>query len=138
MFLVKISSHFYSAHRLADYNGKCANLHGHNYKVDAFFRSDDLTKTGFVIDFGKLKKVLNKITDKYDHKAILKQCNMNTDLISLLTSEGEEVILLEKNPTAENLAKIIYNELWANFPGLVSKVRIYESEDCYAEYCERL
>jgi len=95
-----------AAHHLENYEGKCANLHGHTYKVEVWVKGGTLTqldKTSILWDFGKLKK----ITDKFDHKNL-------------------DNIYVDKNSTAENQCIYIYKELHEQDPYLRFKVRVYE------------
>ncbi|MBQ8300987.1 MAG: 6-carboxytetrahydropterin synthase QueD [Clostridia bacterium] len=89
MYEVKKRLEISAAHKLClDYDSKCTNLHGHNWIVDVYLQSKTLDSNGMVMDFTHIKK---KIQDKFDHKVI------------------NEVV--DFNPTAENLAKYICDEL---------------------------
>lgn len=94
MYTVKVVSEFSGAHRLRHYKGKCEELHGHNWKIEAAVESDTLGAAGMVIDFKELKKHLGKILDLLDHK----------DLNSL-------PYFKKINPTSENISKFIYDKL---------------------------
>ena len=104
---------FESAHYLRDYDGKCANVHGHNYKVIIKVRGDRrLRVNGILWDFGNLKDIINK----YDH--------------TILNDWYE---FRDVNPTAENIAMVIWKSLKNKHPQLRFLVRIYETPKCYAE-----
>lgn len=108
--------YFSSAHHLRNYCGKCENIHGHNWKVRLYVTRNELTATGFVMDFKDIDRILKKITDALDHK----------DLNSI--NEFKEL-----NPTAENIAKYIFiqcsTEVKLQDPlATVSKVMVWESE----------
>jgi 6-pyruvoyltetrahydropterin/6-carboxytetrahydropterin synthase len=108
--------HFSSAHRLRNYCGKCENIHGHNWRVRLYVTRKELDKTGFVMDFKDIDRILKKITDLLDHK----------DLNAL--EQFDEI-----NPTAENIALFIFNEAEKEVAALdseasVSKVYVWESE----------
>lgn len=92
MFEVSSEINFASAHHLREYCGSCENLHGHNWLVKAVVRTEKLNKIGLAIDFKTLKKHLKAIIDKLDH----------TDLNTIFT---------EINPSSENIAKYIFEEL---------------------------
>lgn len=94
MYEVVVKSDFSSAHRLREYEGKCENLHGHNWIVETAVSSKTLDKNGFLIDFRVLKNKLNEILDDLDHK------NLN-DLEPFK----------KKNPTSENIARFIFDKL---------------------------
>ncbi|MCS7231626.1 MAG: 6-carboxytetrahydropterin synthase QueD [Elusimicrobiota bacterium] len=94
-YKVYVESYFSSAHYLKMYKGKCENLHGHNWKVGVFVESESLDNLGMVIDFTKLKKILNEVLEKLDHKVL-----------------NKEIKYFKKiPPTAENIAKYIYINL---------------------------
>lgn len=97
-----------AAHKLSlDYQSKCSNLHGHNWIVTVFLRGETLNQNGMIMDFTEIKR---KISDKLDHKVI------------------NEVV--DFNPTAENMAKYICDEL-APF---CYRVEVEESENNKAVY----
>lgn len=91
MFEVRVEADFAAAHFLQDYNGKCENLHGHNYKVYAHVQGDNLNEGGMLIDFSKLKNALRTVCKKLDHT------NLN------------DFEIFEQNPSAERIAIFIYN-----------------------------
>ncbi|GAB4180768.1 MAG: 6-carboxytetrahydropterin synthase QueD [Calditrichia bacterium] len=120
MFIVQIESWFESAHSLRNYEGKCKNIHGHNFKVVVSFKSEQLDERGMVIDFLDAERELKKITDRLDHKYL-----------------NEVAPFDQINPTVELLAKYIYDELRTAFPGvMVDKVMVYETEQFVATYRE--
>ncbi|MCK4667220.1 6-carboxytetrahydropterin synthase QueD [Candidatus Dependentiae bacterium] len=120
MYEITIEDRFSSAHQLRDYEGKCENLHGHNWIVKVSIRGNSLDDKGMLIDFKVLKKILNKILEELDHKFL------------------NEVPPFDKlNPTAENIANYIYFKVEEslNSPELeVSRVKIWESENSYAVF----
>ena len=93
MFEVRVEADFAAAHFLKDYNGKCENLHGHNYKVFAHVRGYVLNEGGMLLDFSKLKKALRSVCKKIDHT------NLN------------DMSLFEQNPSAERIAVYIFKSL---------------------------
>ena len=66
MFEVRVQADFSAAHFLRDYNGKCENLHGHNYKVFAHAKGEKLNEGGMLLDFSKLKKALREVCKKLE------------------------------------------------------------------------
>lgn len=108
MYEVKKRIEISAAHRLMlDYESKCTNLHGHNWIIDVFLRSETLNKNGMIMDFTEIKR---KIQDKFDHKVI-----------------NDEV---DFNPTAENIAKYICDVL----APYCYRVDVQESIDNVASY----
>ena len=118
MFGIEVFSNFSAAHKLRGYRGKCENMHGHNWKVCVTLSADKLNKIGIVTDFKDVKKRLNDVLKKLDHK------NLNS------------IAYFKKvNPTSENLAKFIYGEMKKRLP--VSSVSVWEAEDSKATYSEK-
>lgn len=95
MYEVRVTADFAAAHFLKDYNGKCENLHGHNYKVYAHVRGEKLNEGGMLMDFSALKKTLRKVCSTLDHT------NLN------------DMNIFMQNPSAERIATYIYNQLIA-------------------------
>ena len=123
--------HFCYGHRLLNYNGKCRFLHGHNGIAVITLESDHLDSLGMVMDFTKIKTVMQSwIDQELDHKMILHQ---DDPLLPTLRSLNEPFYLLEVNPTAEHLAKLIFDYAQKqHFP--VSEVSLWESPNSYATY----
>ena len=123
MYEIKVITGFSSAHALRGYNGKCENIHGHNWQVEATVFSESVNEIGISIDFKELKQYVNKIMEYFDHKFI------------------NELPYFEKlNPSAENIAKYIYEELeralrskWEGTVG-IRKVNVYETPSSMASY----
>lgn len=111
---------FSAAHRLLNYNGSCANLHGHTWEVEIWIEGDSLDKCGMLRDYRDVK---GYIKERFDHRTILNK----DDPLMAMTSALGEVTSMEDNPTAENLAALIRGELGA------ARVKVHESEDNYAE-----
>src|SRR3989338_7522381 len=107
MYTVLKEIHFCYGHRLMNYDGKCARLHGHNGKVAIELESKTLDKRGMVFDFGDMRKIIQAWIEKeLDHKMILKK---DDPLVKVLRDLGEPYFLMEENPTAESLAKLIFD-----------------------------
>lgn len=122
---------FCYGHRLLDYNGKCKFLHGHNGTAVISLEAQSLDQLGMVVDFSRLKMTLGKwIDDQLDHRMIL---HRNDPVLSHLQSQGEPVFVMDVNPTAENIAKLIFDQARAlGFP--VVEVKLWETASCYAAY----
>lgn len=95
MFEVRVEADFAAAHFLKDYNGKCENLHGHNYKVFAHVKGSQLNEGGMLMDFSRLKNALRTVCKQLDHS------NLN----------DKECFL--QNPSAERIAMYIYDGIIA-------------------------
>ena len=93
MFEIRVQADFAAAHFLRDYNGKCENLHGHNYKVYAHVKGTCLNEGGMLLDFSKLKTSLKKVCSILDHT------NLN------------DIAFFNQNPSAERIAVFIYENI---------------------------
>jgi 6-pyruvoyltetrahydropterin/6-carboxytetrahydropterin synthase len=118
MFELKVESTFSAAHHLLNYDGECENQHGHNWKIEAFFRGEKLNESNLLIDFKILKKNLNKILDLLDH----------TDI-------NELEYFKNNSPSSEAIAKFIYEKLKADIPELF-KISVWETAHACASYFE--
>ena len=137
MYYLKTSAAFDSAHFLAGYNGKCANIHGHRWTVEVKIKGDELQqsgeKRGMLIDFGDLKKAVKELADSFDHALIYESGSLKGTTISALKDENFRLIEVDFRPTAENFARHFYDILSGQ--GLVIKsVTVYETPDNCAEY----
>lgn len=116
MYTIKVKAVFSSAHNLREYQGKCEQLHGHNWEVEAVISKGSLNKTGMVEDFRIVKEKLNAILEDLDHKYL-----------------NEIPYFKTVNPTSENIAKYIYDKLKDQFPG-INSVTVWESGNSSATY----
>ncbi|MCS6954219.1 MAG: 6-carboxytetrahydropterin synthase QueD [Bryobacterales bacterium] len=124
MFEISVEESFAAAHALRGYRGKCENLHGHNYKVQVTLQGEALDRTGLLVDFAEVKKILHDIIERLDHR------NLN------------EIAPFDRvNPSAENIARYFYEELSRRLaetarevPVRVACVRIWETETATASY----
>jgi 6-pyruvoyltetrahydropterin/6-carboxytetrahydropterin synthase len=132
MFRVAREIEFCYGHRLLDYEGKCRYLHGHNARVKVVLDGEHLDQRGMLFDFGEIKRVVAQWVDEtLDHRMVLRRDDPAVDALREL---GEPLVLLDVNPTAENLAKLIFEYVSAQgFP--VTEVRFWETPRCCAAYC---
>lgn len=131
MFSVTREITFCYGHRLLDYQGKCRHLHGHNGRAVITLASADLDALGMVADFSVLKRVVGGWIDEHlDHRMLL---HKDDPVLGYLKAQGEPVYVTDVNPTAENIAKMIYDYAASQgFP--VVEVRLWETDSCYASY----
>ncbi len=137
MYRLKTSAAFDSAHFLAGYRGKCANLHGHRWTVEVEAGAEQLQesgeKRGMVIDFGDLKAAVRALADSYDHAMIYETGSLKAATLAALQDEGFRLIEVPYRPTAEHFAKAFYEKLKAD--GIpVLRVTVYETPDNCAGY----
>lgn len=120
MFEVSVEETFAAAHQLRDYRGKCENLHGHNYRVRVTVAGEELAANGLLIDFVELKREMHRAIDRLDHQYL-----------------NELPPFDRLNPSAENIARHIYEELAPALDSArarVAEVRIWETETSVAVY----
>ena len=131
MFQVTKEIHFCYGHRLLKYEGKCRYLHGHNGRAVITLAAPALDALGMVMDFSQIKNVVGAWIDtNLDHRMIL---HKDDPVLPVLKQQGEPVYLVDVNPTAENIAKLIYDfTAGQGFP--VVEVTLWETDDSYAVY----
>jgi 6-pyruvoyltetrahydropterin/6-carboxytetrahydropterin synthase len=131
VYRVTTEIHFSYGHRLLDYDGKCAHPHGHNARVEIELEATELDRTDIAVDFTVLKHGLQTwVDDHMDHKMVLRQ---DDPLLPLLRQLDEPVYVMDRNPTAECLASLIY-EVAARQGFPVRCVRFWETPTSYATY----
>jgi len=122
MYRLTVKRRFSAAHHLRDYEGKCAQLHGHNYNVEITVAGDKLNDAGMLIDFARLKQICDQVLDRYDHAYL-----------------NELPEFAQVNVTAENLAAMIFEKiakLLSGFDVRLFEVKLYETEDSAIIYRE--
>ena len=121
MYELTVRRRFSAAHQLRGYKGKCECMHGHTYGVEVRVRAERLDEVGLAVDFKELKRKIDALLDNYDHALL------------------NEIPPFDKiNPSAENLARVIYVSLKDEMPNGVSLsgTMVWESEDAGAAYFE--
>jgi 6-pyruvoyltetrahydropterin/6-carboxytetrahydropterin synthase len=131
MYRVTREINFCYGHRLLHYDGKCRHLHGHNGKAVLTLEAPELDRLGMVMDFSKIKRVISTwIDETLDHRMLLHEAD---PVLPALKQQNEPVYVMSVNPTAENIAKLIYDfAARQGFP--VTEVSLWETESCYATY----
>lgn len=128
---------FDAAHRVQGHEGKCKNLHGHRYVIEATFSASTLDNLGRVIDFGVIKERLGAwIDDNWDHTTIL--FDKDQALGKAISNEtSQNIFYLPTNPTAENMAEYLIHSicplLFKEHGIICQRLRLYETPNCYAE-----
>jgi 6-pyruvoyltetrahydropterin/6-carboxytetrahydropterin synthase len=134
MYQVHKQIKFCYGHRLLNYDGKCRHLHGHNGTVEIALEGADLDERGMLVDFTSLKDVMSRwIDENLDHKMLL---HRDDPALPGLRALGEPVFVMDTNPTAEAIAKLIFDAAVAHrFP--VVEVRLWETDSSVATYSPR-
>ncbi len=133
---------FETGHALYGYDGKCRNVHGHSYKLSVTVIGSPISDTshvklGMVIDFGDLKKIVKEdIEDVFDHATVFNKNTPHVELAKELQDRGHNVILVDYQPTSENMvidfAKKIKDRLPENIK--LHSLKLQETETSYAEW----
>ncbi len=120
MYQISVEQHFDAAHFLRGYQGKCEALHGHRFRVVIKIKTSRVNDIGIAYDFIELKQHLGDILVRFDHTCL------------------NDVPPFDKiNPSSENIASIIYNELkpkLAGAPASLSCVEVWESPQSGVAY----
>ena len=120
MYQICVEQHFDAAHFLRGYGGKCEALHGHRFRVVVKVKSSVLNAIGIAYDFSELKQHLGDVLARFDHTCL------------------NDIAPFDKiNPSSENLATIVYNELELKLTGApvsLSSVEVWESPHSGASY----
>lgn len=131
MFRIDQQIDFCYGHRLLNYEGKCRHLHGHNGRAVISLEGAQLDARGMLVDFSDIKAALrNWIDRELDHRMILHE---NDPLLPMLRQHGQPMYVVPYNPTAENLARLIFERAHAmGFP--VVEVSLWETANSCASY----
>jgi 6-pyruvoyltetrahydropterin/6-carboxytetrahydropterin synthase len=120
MYEITVEKHFEAAHYLRGYQGKCENVHGHRYKVVVKIKALKLNEIGLAYDFTDVKRHLKEILERYDHACL------------------NDIPPFDKiNPSAENIASTIYQELEEKLsaaPVTLTAVEAWESPEQGVSY----
>jgi 6-pyruvoyltetrahydropterin/6-carboxytetrahydropterin synthase len=124
---------FDASHRLLHYKGKCANLHGHRWKVEVWIEGKPDATTGILVDYN----VIREIVEKFDHQILLN----GADPMAACIEKFQHVITTKGDPTSELLADLIRKDLARycrshKIAAKVTRIRVWESPSCFAEIAE--
>ena len=139
MYTLETKAIFDSAHFLKGYEGKCANIHGHRWKVEIEVGSERVeeegTQRGMVVDFGTLRDDLKSVTEKMDHTLIYEKGSLRPTTIQAMQEEGFSLFEVDFRPTAENFARYFFT-LIKDMGYSVIRAGVYETPENYACYEE--
>ena len=131
MFRVSREIEFCYGHRLLNYDGKCRYLHGHNGLAIITLESPTLDERGMVLDFTDIKRIVSKwIDENLDHRMLL---HKDDPFVPVLQKLSEPMFLMDANPTAENIARLIH-EYTASRGFPIVETKLWETPHCYATY----
>ena len=133
---------FETGHALYGYDGKCKNVHGHSYKLSVTVIGKPITdnsnvKFGMVIDFTDLKKIVKEeIVDQFDHATVFNKNTPHIELAKELQSRDHHVILVDYQPTSENMVIDIANRIKSRLPQGIElhSLKLQETETSFAEW----
>ena len=133
---------FETGHALYGYDGKCRNVHGHSYKLSVTVIGKPITdknhvKYGMVIDFTDLKAIVKEeVVNQFDHATVFNKNTPHVELAKELEQRGHHVILVEYQPTSENLVIDFAQRLKSRLPENIKllSLRLQETESSYAEW----
>lgn len=133
--------HFEMAHALIDYNELCKNIHGHSYQLEIRVSGNidqhpDPSKKGMVMDFSDLKEIVEEhIIQQYDHALILND-KSNPELIKQLKANYQKILVVDFQPTSEQLLVDFAQRLTKQLPKYVTlhSIRLSETQNSYAEW----
>ncbi|HWG58079.1 MAG TPA: 6-carboxytetrahydropterin synthase QueD [Candidatus Acidoferrales bacterium] len=122
MYEVSVEENFAAAHNLRNYQGKCENLHGHNYKVRVTMCGNELDASGLLYDFVHLKQAVQSVIRSLDHRYL-----------------NDVAPFDQINPSAENIARHIHDEAARLLPrsangAMIASITVWETETSAATY----
>ena len=133
---------FESAHALDGYDGLCREIHGHSYRLFVTIKGEPISeennpKLGMVMDFGDLKRIVNReIVDRLDHSFVLRNSEQNEELKGVLCAKFSKVVLVDYQPTCENMLADFAERLQKALPSKLelNSLRLHETATSYAEW----
>lgn len=133
---------FETGHALYGYDGKCKNVHGHSYKLSVTvigqpIKDSSNVKFGMVIDFSDLKKIVREeIVDLFDHATVFNKNTPHVELAAELKNRGHHVILVEYQPTSENMVIDFAHKINSRLPQDIElhSLKLQETETSFAEW----
>lgn len=133
---------FETGHALYGYDGKCKNVHGHSYKLSVTVIGTPITDTtnvkyGMVIDFSDLKKIVREeIVDLFDHATVFNKNTPHVELAEELKNRGHHVILVNYQPTSENMVIDFAKKIIDRLPNTIHlhSLKLQETESSFAEW----
>ena len=131
MFRIQRNIDFCYGHRLPDDPGKCGHLHGHNARAEIVLEAAELDGRDMVADFADVDRMMKAwIDENLDHRMLLQR---DDPLVEILQGAGEPVFLMDANPTAEVIARLLFVKA-RELELAAAEVRLWETPDSLAVY----
>ena len=144
MSVIRITKEFSfeMAHALEGYDGACSQIHGHSYRLFVTVKGRPLSdptnpKLGMVMDFGELKKIVNRtIVSLYDHALVIRPSATNKAVVETLQSNFSRIITVDYQPTCENMIARFADIIRAELPpgAELHSMRMHETATSFAEW----
>ena len=133
---------FETGHALYGYDGKCKNVHGHSYKLSVTVIGQPISdnsnvKFGMVIDFSDLKQIVKEeIVDAFDHATVFNKNTPHVELAAELKNRGHHVILVDYQPTSENMVTDFAQKIKNRLPSDIKlhSLKLQETDTSFAEW----
>lgn len=137
MYYLTVEHTMDAAHFLSGYNGKCQNIHGHQWKIVATIAGaalqDEGQEEGMLLDFGIFKRIVREKVDYFDHSLIIKKDSLDHDTLRVLEAQSFLIRQMDFRPTAECFAAYFFHQfLAAGLP--IHEVSVYETPTNKASY----
>ena len=134
MITVTKTIKFDAAHVLTNHQGLCKNLHGHTYRVDISVSQRECDQSDMVIDFKDLKGIAGEvICERFDHAFIYNTDSVGErEIAEVVEKYGMRTVAIPFRSTAENLARMFYQDLKVRIPGSAA-VKVWETAESCAE-----
>ena len=139
---------FDAGHRIPDHKSQCRHLHGHRYAIEITLSGEVIDKAGdaangMVMDFSQVKDLAKQhVVDLWDHSFLVFAGDLA--VVDFLNSmPGHKTVILDRVPTAENLAQIAFELLDAAYRDTygnhlrLAQVRLFETSNCWADAIRR-
>jgi 6-pyruvoyltetrahydropterin/6-carboxytetrahydropterin synthase len=128
---------FDAGHRIIGHQNKCQFLHGHRYILEVTAAAKNTNKLGMIVDFGEIKLFAKKwIDDNFDHSLILHQDDKEIGE-KIASWTGQKIYYMQNNPTAENIALHLKNDifpkLFVNQSFFIISLKLFETPNCFVE-----
>ncbi len=133
---------FESAHALEGYDGACREIHGHSYRLFVTVKGEPISeqtnpKCGMVLDFGDLKRIVNEqIVSRLDHSFVMRRTAASEALAQVMTTQFKSVILVDYQPTCENMLYEFASRIASELPAgvVLHSLKLHETATSYAEW----